>query len=921
MARRAVGCRCLLFVAVFSALACPGPRARAGDDPRTIGRFLQELKSHGLHDQALYYISQLRTDDSLPAEIKVTLDYEEGRTLIDEASKSNDLVLREELLRDAKEKLERFVQTHGQRPEASEALVQLAELLVERGYLATLQGEDTQDKTKKEAKVAEARAAFSQAHDAYGKAVETLGAALAKYPVSMPKNDPRKPARDAVETSYLDGMLQKGVCDYELAQTFPASSPDRAKYLNDALKQFEDLYKAHREQFAGLAAQMWQAKCFEEKGEIGSAIGLYKQLLEHTAPELRVLQRNVGYFYIVALAKRKEYALAADQATAWLRTFNRREERRTKEGLGVLLEMAKAIDAQVPQMSQVDKPAASRQIIDAVNQVVRYASPFKNEALALLKKYKPNAALKAEEIARLTYQDAMEKADEAMHSHEWDRAIALLKAAQRKADIVRESEKVNMARYNLAFCYFMNKQYYEAFVLADHLARRYPQAGLSPKATLIAMQALVEAYNTYTEIDRMSDIDRLVELARYTSEAWPDREEGDDARLNLGQITLGRGQYDQAIAAFESIRRKSARWLEAQTRLGGAHWAKSRLLERRADAKGAAGEGQKAIEVLQNSLKARRDSGSAPTDPGLVGNVGDLAIVLTESGKATEALQLLAPIVAAQTVRSGAAYSRLMEAQLMAYIGTDQVQQAITTMKTLEQAGGGASLTQLYLKLGRLLQRELDALRQKGRTSAYAQMRQSYMTFLTTLAEAKSGQTYESLEWAGESLLSLDAFKESEAVLRRVLKDFGQDPQFVQQQNAKLTVLRTRLKLAAALRGERKFDEAAALVDELLKEFPRYLEPQFEKGMLLEAKAQARKGEWSAALGYWQKLARTLDAVRPRRIEYYDAWYHIALALFQLRETPKARQTLQGIMRLTPTVGNPEMKAKYEALLARLSKK
>ena len=113
--------------------------------------------------------------------------------------------------------------------------------------------------------------------------------------------------------------------------------------------------------------------------------------------------------------------------------------------------------------------------------------------------------------------------------------------------------------------------------------------------------------------------------------------------------------------------------------------------------------------MLQDALNARRESGAAPTDPGLVGNVGDLAIVLTESGKATDALQLLDPIVKVQTIRPGTAYSRLMEAQLMAFIGTNQVQKAIDTMKALEQAGGGASLTQLYLKLGRLLQRELDA--------------------------------------------------------------------------------------------------------------------------------------------------------------------------------------------------------------------
>jgi TolA-binding protein len=920
MSRRVVGCRCLFLVAALGWLAGGSSQARADEDPRTIVAFLQQLKAHGLHDIALQYIVQLRADASLPAELKIVLDYEEGRTLVDEASHTNDLVLREDLLREARDKLEAFVKAHPERPESHDALVQMAKLLVERGYLATLLGEEIQDKAKKDAKLAEARNAYMQAHEAYAKAVVALAAARDKFPVSMPEKDPRRAERDAAIASYLDGMLQQGVCDYELAQTYPAGSADRTKYLDEALKQFEGLYKAHREQWAGLTAQMWQAKCFEEKGEIGPAIGLYKQLLEHTDPHLRGLQRHVGYFYIVALAKRKEYPLAADQANAWLRTFNRREELRSKEGLGVLLELAKAIDAQMPEISEAEHPLAARKIIDALSQVVRYASPFKSEALTLLKKYKPKAAIKAEEISRLTYQDAMEKADDAIASHEWERAILLLKAATRKVDMVREIDKLNMARYNLAFCYYMNKQFYEADVLAEHLARRYPQAGLSPKATLIAMQALIDAYNTYTEIDRMSNLDRVVELSRYTAETWPDREEGDDARLNIGQISLGRGQYDQAIAALESVRRRSNKWLEAQSRLAGAHWAKSRVLERRGDA-AAAAEGQKAIDVLQNALKARREAGAAPTDPGLVGNVGDLAIVLTESGKSAEALQLLDPIVKVQTVRGGPAFSRLMEAQLMALISTSKVQEAIATMKTLEQAGGGASLTQLYLKLGKLLERELEALKQKGNTAAYAQMHQSYKVFLTTLAGAKSGQTYESLEWAGERLVDLDAFKDAEDVLRRVLKDYSQDPQFLQQPSGQMSMLRTRLKLAAALRGAGKFEEANSLVDELLSRYPKYLEPQVEKGMLLEAEAQAKRGSWSAALKQWQALSGKLEGARPRRVEYYDVWYHIAWVFYQQGETPKARQTLQGIMRLSSTVGSPEMKAKYQSLLNRLSKK
>jgi len=88
--------------------------------------------------------------------------------------------------------------------------------------------------------------------------------------------------------------------------------------------------------------------------------------------------------------------------------------------------------------------------------------------------------------------------------------------------------------------------------------------------------------------------------------------------------------------------------------------------------------------------------------------------------------------------------------------------------------------------------------------------------------------------------------------------------------------------------------------------------------MLLEAEAEARKGSWSNTLGHWEKLANRLGAVRPRPVTYYDAWYHVAWALFQQRETVKARQTLQGVMRLTPRVGGPEMEAKYKGLLARL---
>ncbi|WP_165222438.1 tetratricopeptide repeat protein [Aquisphaera insulae] len=901
-----------------------GTNARAGDDPRTAAAFLQALRDHGMGEIAVEYIDQLRNDPSCPAELRQSLDYLEGRTLIDEASRTNDLTRRQDLLEQARGKLDGFIKSQPKHALVSEARVQLARLLVERGHMTLLMADEVSDPAQKAARMEEARSQFSHGREAYNQAAEALGTALKAYPVSMPANDPRLPERDRLYANHLSAILQKAIAEYELAQTFPAQSADRNSHLATALDEFHNLWKDHRTQFAGLNAQMWEAKCFEEQGKIGEAIGIYKELLAHPAPELRPLQRSVGYFHIVALGKRKDYPVAADEAVRWLEKYNRREEQRSSEGLGVLLELAKNLDAQIGTSNDdSEKSAASKRIIDAVSQVVRYTTPYKNEALALLKKYKPSSSLKPEDLARLSLDDSLTQADEAMASRDWDRAAACLRNAIRKGDPRRDLERINQARFNLSFCCYMNKQYYESNVLAEHLARRYPRSLLAPKASEIAMQALADAYNTYRDIDRASDMDRLIDLAKYTAETFSDREQGDDARINLGMIDQGRGKFDQAIAEFASVREKSPKKLEAQTRLGGARWAKSRVLERSGDAQKAATEAAAAIDVLTKTLQARQAAGASPADAGLVNNAADLAVALTDTGKPAEALALLAPIIQAQTTRTGVTYSRLLESNLMAQIAANQVEPAMKTMKSIEQAGSSTSLVQLYLRLGRLFERSMDQFREKKDAAGLERMRQAYRSLLNTMAESRSGQSFESLEWAGRGLLSLNAGPEAEKLYRRILEEAVSNPSFLSQSGSSDRILLVKLKLAAALRlqaekNPKRLDEAASIVEEVLAKNTKYLEPQVEKGMLLEAQAAAGQSDWSLAFRHWQDLAQKLSRARPRPLSYFDAWYHAADCLRHQKDNVKARQTLNGVMRLNPGVGGPEMKKKYDELLAKL---
>jgi hypothetical protein len=916
--------RAYTVAAVVAGAAIGLSTARGEEDMRTAAQFVQGLRDQKYFDLATDYLETLRKAPDAPAELKVTVDYELGRILLDEAASTGDLVRRKELLEQARGKLDAFTKANPKHALFAEASVQKARLLVERGHLAMLLADETEDKAEKDAKVAEARSSFDQARTAYTEADERLQTAFKAFPPYISDDDPRKAEKERTHTAMMDAQLQKGIVDYEQGQTYPLGSKERADYLAKGLAQFEDIYKRYRTQFAGLTGRMWQAKCYEERGDYGPAMGIYNELMEHADPRLRGLQRNVGYFQIILYNKRKEYPLAVKGAQGWISYYNSPDEQRSKEGLGVRLEMAKALLTQLPELTDDAEKAQYRtKATDLLAQVVRVSSPFKLEAVDLLKKYKPKTATFALDPARLSFEDASALADQAIASHEWENAIAALRVAIRKADPARDPEKANLSRYQLAFSYYMNKQFYEADVLADQLARRYPRFSLAPKAAELGMAALSEAYNTFREIDRGTDLKNLIEMAAFTAETYPDTEAGDTARWTLGQIHHGLGDYAKAIQDYESVRANSARWIEARTRVGDSHWKQSLLLREKGTSEAAAEadeEVKKALETLNAALKARRDSGATPADPGLIANACDIAAIDLETGKASEALTLLDPIVAAQGTEAGSnpMFPRLMATELRAHVATGQVDRALADMATLEKAGGGNNLTQLYYSLGKLLEKEMDNLKKKGDSAGLARTQQAYQKFLAALVNAKAGQTYQSLQWAGESMLALGNSKEAADVFDRILEAAEKDKTFLPAQAAEPSLMKTRLKLAAALRGQGQFDKSDELITELIKQSPRSIEPQFEKGMLLEARAAAGQSKWSVAHNQWRTIALKMASMRPKPAEYYDAWYHAALALWKDGQATLARQTLGSVMRLSPNLSGPEMKAKYEDLIARM---
>lgn len=900
--------------------------ARADDDPRFAMGFVQGLRERGYYDLALDYLAGLRASKDTPPEIRSRLDYEEGRALVDAATHGSDPEIAKRQLDQARDRLDAFIKANPGKAETVEALVDLAHLLYERGRNAAIEADEAKTPAEKETRLVASRGFFDNARASYNQAYDRLDSKFKNYPNFLEEGDPLKAEKERVHASRMNAELQRAVVDYEEAQTYPAGSPQRNEILEKTGKTFEDIYKRYRTQMAGITAQMWQAKCFEERGDLNAAMGIYDALRQHADPRLRRLQKQVAYFQIIVLGKRKQYALAADEAAAWLRETN---NDRGYEGLGVRLELAKDILAQLPEINPADKERALKRATDLLAEVVRVYSPFKSEALALLQKYAPKTAVSAASVANLKFDDAVAQADGAISTAEYDKAVAILRLALRKGAGSEPIEKLNKARYTLAFCEYMTKHYYEAAVLAEHIARRYPGAEWAAKATEIANASLVDAYNEPGPHGRPAlwpgDLRRLEDLGKYAAATWPDSEQGDIGRMTAGQIALGNGRYAEAIELFGAVRSASPKWPDAQGFAGDAHWKQSlRLRDRDPASKEADAEVQKAIGSYQAAIKARKGAGAGEADLGLVGNVCDLATIDLEIGKPDESLKLVEPTIRALSLAGksptiAAALARALAIRLQGHVGVGQVDQALADMNALEQSGGaGTDRTQLYLKLGQLLEREIERLRKTNNPKALERTQEAYRKFLYALASSKSGQTYESLMWAGTNLLKLGAADEASGVFDQVLKVYSEDTQFLARPGASQRILLVKIKQVSALRQKGAIDEADAKLRQVLEQDRRLLEAQMEQGYLLAAKAGAKRGSWAAAIKYWENLAMRLGQMRPRPVEYFEAWYQAALALKAGGDATRARQALAGVMRLSPQVGDPTMKARYQELLGQL---
>lgn len=459
--------------------------------------------------------------------------------------------------------------------------------------------------------------------------------------------------------------------------------------------------------------------------------------------------------------------------------------------------------------------------------------------------------------------------------------------ADKKDD--RENE-VNRVRYFLAYAYFSHpsRAYaYDAALIGEYIARKYPNSVAALDAAYLAMAAYQQAYNTsdaskradqdplkaVEESKKNFDIERVIAVADYISQTWPTDDKAQDARLNLGDLYLKLRRPEDAAKAFQQVPQGTPQYLPAQMKAGIALWdaaASNSLIPegQRLPAETVKKYQDDAQKILADAIKQAEAKQPADGKPGDDVTLAKLSLVqiLNGTGKYPEAVKLITEgpksVLVGAGDMSGKRGDTIKVATrtelLRGYVGSKQVEKAREQLKELEKLGGTEGLTGILVNLGKELKKELERLEQ-AKDPRLNEVLASFEAFLGDLAGRKEGQDYGSLMWVGQTYAALAEgieksdpakstgyFGKSADAYQDLVRRGESDPKFIPAG----AMPGVKLNLIASRRREKRFEEAEKLMQELLETNSNALDIQKEAAQIFQDRAaQGGPDDWK----YWEK--------------------------------------------------------------------
>ena len=818
MPRLALAILCTLFALPTS-----------GSSEESYIEFAQGLRAKGYYDAAGWYFDQLEARKNLPQEIRTVLPFERALTLLQGARVLRSPAAQADQLDQAQRYLQQFIKQAGkQHPLFARANSEQAQILLGKARVAVLLSQEAGSDTNRAQFQEEARGLIAKARAIYKTAFDAHKLLLEKFPTYIDQQQEREQfaARDDEQDAVIRTQIDLARCTYEEARTYDADDPKFKSGLSAAADQFEEVYVEHRRSVAGLYAQLWQGKCFEEHGGkdgIGKAIGLYKQLLDHEGDnaDLQTLQRKAKLFRLICLNKpeRKDYALVVKEADEWMK--QNRSYGQTDVGLGVRWELIQALVKRADDRS-LDEKDRRAILIRAQKECAllnKFAGRYRNVSGQMLAEIrfqlndgkedpkdfdtariaarggmdtmgKFETALSDARKARKPAKEITALQDE-LDAH-YNETIRMLRLALALAGPESAITDLNEVRYRLAYMYYKVKRSYEAAILGRFVGHHYKDDEENRQVALdsayIAMVSFIQAYNASPQDQRDADLNSMAEVSEFIVTNWPKSDRAMDALLNMGQIYRQLGKPAQAAEWYNKIPAGVDQYASGQIDAGQAYWAAYQASftlpdEEKPDPEQLTKWRAQAEQHLSSGVQALGKSPEASGKAKLIAARVSLAQILNSSGRFQDTLKTLTeePFAALQaiqvkdernrpqppSIQSRNFASLVLRLMVRAYIGIQEYEKARSTMQTLEKTAGAKNedaVIAVYVQLGRALEKELQDLKATGENERLIQVRKSFETFLNDLAD-KETQTYTSLIWVGETYFGLASSSDDDPLL------------------------------------------------------------------------------------------------------------------------------------------------------------
>lgn len=790
-----------LFVAAGTALA-----TEQADE------FLTGLRERGYHEITLDYLTQMETSRLAPADFRERLPYHRGVTLIALARQTPDVDQRTALFDQASQELERFVAANPDSAASADAVLELANVLVDQAKQLLAQVRQipagrTYDEQREKLRQ-QARGLIDDAQPSYRKAEQFYTAALAGMPKTL---DPKTQA-DLIEKrqEYRGRLAQVSVLaaqsQFETASTYPERSDEFIEHNAAAAGRLAALHDKYASRLVGIYAQLFEGRCYQAVGDYQRALGTYEAIisLSNVHPAIRQLIASAYAYQAQCLvAQGKEDAAIANLST-WLGAAQDGEAE-SPEWLFARFELAQALQAKAA--ARDTKASEKRGLLAAARDAYRMVAAVPNE-------YQGAAVDAATQLGAEDRPDRLALKDFASAYQAGKQAIASVNAAKRALPAAAKNnpaavpelriqadqnkrearelfqlalslvdddsnvDQLNEVRYFLCWLDWESGDYYRSAVLGDFLARRYPDhpaASASAKLALASyeqlMQAAAQAGGTSTDVE--FEARKMAEIAEFMTRRWPNTPAAETAQRVLISYAIRSGRIDEAKKRFDEVPATARPALEAQ--LGNALWGQYLQLSQQpkadqpTEAKLARLRGD-AIESMQRGFDAAKESGQASEVTATSGLY--LAQALLSDEKYTAAVQLLeSPKVGPLTlVREGSPAAARPEfvvetykAALRAYVSVmpPQIDQAIAAMQGLEAivstsgSDQGEQLTRIYISLAKGLSEQLDKLREAGRTQDVAQLSSAFAKFLDHISQGQENSSWATRYWIAQSYFSM----------------------------------------------------------------------------------------------------------------------------------------------------------------------